>query len=41
MKDRFGRQYVTAADIQPWRVRFTGQVMFLDYERGRGKNAQN
>jgi recombination protein U len=38
MKERFGRQYVTAADIEPYRVRFTGAVLFLDYvhERGRG-----
>jgi len=31
MKERYGRQYVTAADIEPYRVRFTGAVMFLDY----------
>jgi hypothetical protein len=43
MKERYGRQYVTAEDIEPFRVRitgadierfrvrFTGAVMFLDY----------
>jgi len=37
MKERFGRKYVTKADLEPYRVRFTGAVMFLDYisERGR------
>jgi recombination protein U len=37
MKTRFGRKYVTANDIEPYRVRFTGAVLFLDYisERGR------
>ncbi len=39
MKERFGRQYVTAADIEMYRVRFNGSVLFLDYvnERVRGK----
>lgn len=31
MKKHFGRVYVTAADLEPYRVRFTGAVMFLDY----------
>lgn len=31
MKQRFGRQYVTAANLEPWRVRFNGAVLFLDY----------
>jgi len=31
MKQHFGRQYVTAADVGIYRVRFTGAVMFLDY----------
>lgn len=31
MKRNFGRQYVTAADVEKFRVRFTGAVMFLDY----------
>lgn len=31
MKERYGRQYVTAADIEPYRVKFTGAVLFLDY----------
>jgi recombination protein U len=30
MKERFGRLYVTAADIKPFRVRFNGAVLFLD-----------
>lgn len=31
MKERFGRQYVTVADLETWRVRFNGAVLFLDY----------
>lgn len=31
MKERFGRQYVTAEDLDPFRVRFNGAVLFLDY----------
>lgn len=34
MKQHYGRQYVTAADIEPYRVKFTGAVMFLDYVKG-------
>ena len=30
MKERFGRKYVTAADLKPFRVRFNGAVLFLD-----------
>lgn len=37
MKQHFGRKYVTAADIEPYRVRFTGAVMFLDYVNGGRK----
>lgn len=38
MKQHYGRQYVTAADIEPYRVRFTGAVMFLDYVKGGGSS---
>ncbi|RCX20914.1 recombination protein U [Anaerobacterium chartisolvens] len=31
MKLHYGRQYVTQADVEKYRVRFTGAVMFLDY----------
>jgi len=31
MKGIYGRQYVTAEDIEPYRVKFGGAVMFLDY----------
>lgn len=31
MKNLYGRQYVTAADIETFRVRFNGSVLFLDY----------
>lgn len=31
MKEHYGRLYVTAADLEPFRVRFTGAVLFLDY----------
>lgn len=31
MKIIYGRQYVTAADVERYRVKFTGAVMFLDY----------
>ena len=27
MKEHFGRKYVTAADLEPWRVRFNGSVL--------------
>lgn len=33
MKERFGRKYVTARDLEPYRVKFNGAVMFLDYIR--------
>ncbi|MDR1061792.1 MAG: Holliday junction resolvase RecU [Clostridiales bacterium] len=40
MKERHGRLYATAADLEPYRVRFTGAVLFLDYankaREGRG-----
>ena len=29
----FGRKYVTARDLEPYRVKFNGAVMFLDYIR--------
>ena len=39
MKARFGRQYVTAADLEQWRVKFNGAVLFLDYiHEGSGRN---
>lgn len=39
MKEHFGRKYVTAADLEPWRVRFNGAVLFLDYTHERsGRN---
>ena len=31
MKGLYGRQYVTAEDIAPWRVKFNGVILFLDY----------
>lgn len=31
MKSCFGRKYVTAADLDTFRVRFNGAVLFLDY----------
>lgn len=31
MKQYFGRKYVTAADVEAFRVKFNGTVMFLDY----------
>ena len=31
MKEHYGRQYVTTADIEPYRVKFTGAVFFLEY----------
>lgn len=35
MKQHFGRKYVTAADLEPWRVRFNGSVLFLDHVHER------
>ena len=41
MKQLYGRKYVTAADLEPWRVRFNGAVLFLDYIHERsGNNAE-
>ena len=31
MKNLFKRQYVTAGDLQDFRVKFNGSVLFLDY----------
>ena len=31
MKQYYGRQYVTAEDLEQYQVRFTGAVLFLDY----------
>ena len=31
MKNLCGRQYVTADDLQAFRVKFNGSVLFLDY----------
>lgn len=31
MKKCYGRKYVTAADLEPFRIRFNGAVLFLDY----------
>lgn len=31
MKQCFGRKYVTAADLESFRIRFNGAVLFLDY----------
>ena len=31
MKEIYGRKYVTAADLRPYKVRFDGAVRFLDY----------
>lgn len=30
MKEHFGRKYVTATNLEPFRVRFNGAVLFLD-----------
>ncbi|SHJ74979.1 Holliday junction resolvase RecU [Tepidibacter formicigenes] len=40
MKAHYGRQYVTAEDVEQYRVRFTGAVLFLDYVHGESKNNQ-
>lgn len=31
MKSLYGRQYITAADVEEYRVKFNGAVLFLDY----------
>lgn len=36
MKNLYGRQYVTAADLEKFRVKFNGAVMFLDYTHDIG-----
>lgn len=35
MKECFGRKYVLAENLEPWRVRFNGAVLFLDYVHER------
>ncbi len=40
MKERFGRQYVTAGDLESFRVRFNGAVLFLDYVKKSGGHTQ-
>lgn len=41
MKENFGRKYVTAADLEQWRVKFNGAVLFLDYIHERsGSNEE-
>ena len=37
MKGNYGRKYVTAADVEEYRVKFTGVVQFLDYVHGTTK----
>lgn len=37
MKAHFGRMYVMETDIEPYRVRFTGAVLFLDSVHGEAK----
>lgn len=39
MKKIYGRQYVTAEDVEQYRVKFTGAVMFLDYVHDGAKFA--
>ncbi|KAF5050622.1 Recombination protein U [anaerobic digester metagenome] len=31
MKEHFGRKYITANDVEEYRVKFNGSVLFLDY----------
>lgn len=31
MKEHYGRKYVTVSDIEEYRVKFNGSVLFLDY----------
>ena len=40
MKERFGRKYVTARDLEPYRVKFNGAVMFLDYIHQKGDSGR-
>lgn len=41
MKEHFGRKYVTAADLELWRIRFDGAVRFLNYTHERsGRNEE-
>lgn len=36
MAQIYGRKYVTAADVEEYRVRFNGSVLFLDYVHRKG-----
>jgi recombination protein U len=31
MKERYGRKHMTEADLEPYRVKFNGSALFLDY----------
>lgn len=37
MKRLYGRAFVTAADVEPYRVKFDGVIWFLDYIHGEGR----
>ena len=39
MKQHFKRQYVTVADVEAYRVKFNGAVLFLDYKNPKGSMA--
>lgn len=38
MKRRYGRQYLTAADVEMWRVQYSGAVLFLDFVHTSGRD---
>ena len=38
MKKLYGRKYIKAADVQPFKVKFNGSIMFLDYEDSHAAN---
>lgn len=37
MKQLYGRKYMTAEDLEPYRVKFNGLVLFLDYLHPEGQ----
>lgn len=39
MPEIYGHKYITAAEVEEYRVRFNGAVLFLDYVHGKGAAA--
>lgn len=40
MKERYGRKYMTAEDLEPYRIKFNGHALFLDFINENGSKLQ-